>query len=100
MEDYSKLASLIGAYPDTLIFRRFGALSAQNLQYLQAELVHLEHELRECTLPNERSEDAAGKGILSKDWFTLAHSNEGTELQWRIILRIRAKLKEYGPRQK
>ena len=100
MEGYSKLASLIGAYPDTLIFRRFGALSAQNLLYLQAELVHLEHELRECTLPNERSGDAAGKGILSKDWFTLAHSNEGTELQWRIMLGIRAKLKEYGPRQK
>ena len=100
MECYSKLASLMGAYPDMLIFRRCGALSAQNLLYLQAELVHLEHELRECTLPNERSEDAAGKGIFSKDSFILAHSNEGTEPQWRIMLRIRAKLKEYGPRQK
>ena len=48
MEGYSKLASLMGTYSDTLIFRHFGALSAQNLLYLQAELVHLEHELREC----------------------------------------------------
>ena len=99
MECYSKLASLMGAYSDTLIFRRSGALSAQNLLYLQAELVHLEHELQECTLANERSEDAAGKGISSKDWFTLTHSNKGTEQQWCIMLQIRAKLKEYGPRQ-
>ena len=100
MEGYSKLASLMGAYPDTLIFRRFGALSAQNILYLQAELVQLEHELKESSLANERSGDAGGKAIFSRDWFTLSHFNEGNEQQWCIMLRIRAKLKEYGPRQK
>ncbi|KAL2037315.1 hypothetical protein N7G274_010004 [Stereocaulon virgatum] len=96
MEGYSKIASLMGDYPDALIFRRFSALSAQNLLYLQAELVHLEHELRECTVMNEPSGDAAGRAIFSKDWFTLASHSAGNEPQWRTMLQIRAKLKEYG----
>lgn len=96
MEGYSKLASLMGACPETLIFRRFGALSAHNLLYLQAELVHLEHELQECTLANEQVDDPIKRDILSKDWFTLAHSNDGTERQWQLMLQIRAKIKEYG----
>jgi len=61
MEGYSKLASLMGAYPETLIFRRFGAISAQNLLYLQAELVHLEQTLQECAVANERSGDNSEK---------------------------------------
>ena len=95
MEGYSKLASLMGAYPETLIFRRFGAIGAQNLLYLQAELVHLEQRLQECAVANERSGDQSEKNLLSKDWFTLAHSSEGNE-QWHLVLQIRAKLKEYG----
>lgn len=95
MEGYSKLASLMGAYPETLIFRRFGAISAQNLLYLQAELVHLEQRLHECAVANERSGDRSETNLLSKDWFTLAHSSEGSE-QWYLVLQIRAKLKEYG----
>jgi hypothetical protein len=39
---YPKLARHMGASPEIAIFRRFGALNAQNLLYLQAELVHLE----------------------------------------------------------
>lgn len=96
---YSKLASLMGAYPGTLIFRRFGAISAQNLLYLQAELVHLEHEFQKYTLTNERSEDAVRRDLFSTDWFTLAHTDEGTEPQWCLMLQIRAKLKEYGHHQ-
>ena len=96
MEGHVKLALLMSEYPETLIFRRFGAISAQNLLYLQAELVHLEHELQECTLPN----NAPGRDVFSKDWFMFAHFNEGTEQQWCLILQIRAKLKEYGRHQK
>jgi len=99
MEGYSKLASLMGAYPETLIFRCFGAISAQNLLYLQAELVHLEQKLQECAVANERSGDHSEKNLFSKDWFTLAHSSEGSE-QWYLVLQIRAKLKEYGSHHK
>lgn len=92
MEGYSKFASLMGAYPETPVFRRFGAMSPHNLLYIQAELMHLEHELQECTLENERSGDTAGRSLFSKDWSTLAHFNDGTERQWSLMLKIRAKL--------
>lgn len=95
MEGYAKLASLMGAHPEVLFLRRFGALGAQNLLYLQAELVQLEHEFRECSRENERSNDR-DRANFSKEWFTLAHANGGHERQWDIMLQIRKKLKEYG----
>lgn len=95
MEGYAKLAALMGAHPDVLFLRRFGALNAQNLLYLQAELVQLEHEFRECSSENESSADNHRRNF-SKDWFTLAHSDGGHEKQWILMLRIRQKLKEYG----
>lgn len=95
MEGYAKLASLMGAHPDVVFLRRFGVLSAQNLLYLQAELVQLEHEFRECSRENERSGDL-DRVTFAKDWFTLAHADGGNGMQWSIMLRIRQKLKEYG----
>lgn len=95
MEGYAKLASLMGAYPEVAILRRFGALNIQNLLYLQAELVHLENELRESSRANQQSGDVH-RVTMSKDWFTLAHYHEGNERQWAVALRIREKLKEYG----
>ena len=96
MEGYSRLASLMGAYPENLIFRRFDAVSAQNILYLQAELVQLEHDFRECALANERSSDEFRRTVFANDWFPLAHANNGTERQWQLMLQIRHKLKEYG----
>jgi hypothetical protein len=48
MNGYSKLASLMGAHPELAIFRRFGTLNAQNLLYLQAELIYFENKMRKC----------------------------------------------------
>lgn len=45
---YQKLANLMGTYPDHAIFRRFGWLSTLNIMRLQAELAHLEAELKSC----------------------------------------------------
>lgn len=95
MEGYAKLASLMGNYSEAAILRRFGALRAQNLLYLQAELVHLERQLLECSDLNERSDDPE-RVAFSKDWFSLAHFDTGNHEQWQIMLRIREKLKEYG----
>ena len=95
MEGYAKLASLMGAHPEVAIFRRFGALGVQNLLYLQAELVALEDELRQCSLANESSGDI-DRVAFAKDWFTLASYDGGNERQWAIVLRIRQKLKDYG----
>ncbi|MCJ1246684.1 hypothetical protein MMC30_003893 [Trapelia coarctata] len=95
MEGYAKLASLMGGYPEVAILRRFGALNIQNLLYLQAELIHLETELRESSHANQHSGDVH-RVTMSKDWFMLAHYHEGNERQWAVALRIREKLKEYG----
>lgn len=46
MDGYAKLATLMGAYPEIAIVRRFSALNAQGILYLQAELVYLESRLR------------------------------------------------------
>ena len=101
MEGYARLASLMGAYPEVAIFRRFGALNAQNLLYLQAKLVALENDLRACAFEDARS-DNPDRATYSTDWYTLSQSKdenggpEGSGKQWRVVLRIREKLKEYS----
>ena len=45
MEGYAKLASFMASDSEFAIFRRFGALNAQNLLYYQAELMDLETHL-------------------------------------------------------
>ena len=93
---YPKLAYHMGTSPEVTIFRRFGALNAKNLLYLQAELVHLEKKL--CEL--EERDNQSGEGMKSqyaRDWFWLSRSeNDGNNEQWQTVLDIRKKLGEYS----
>jgi hypothetical protein len=94
MEGYAKIASRISIHPELGIYRRFAALNARNLLYLQAELHGLEQELDEIT-----REDAAAEGdrkLYSRDWHTLATCADNDRRQWEIMSRIREKLKEYS----
>ena len=101
MEGYAKLASLMGSNPEVAILRRFSALNAQNLLYLQAELVDLEEDLRAIAAEDNTSEDP-DRVIYSRDWYTLSRSknhtadNKDAGRQWQIILSIREKLREYS----
>ena len=101
MEGYAKLASLMGAYPEVAIFRRFSALNAQNLLYLQAELASLEKDLWARAAEDNASDDP-DRAVHSTDWYTLSQSitgsseKEGSGRQWQTVLEIREKLKEYG----
>ena len=101
MEGYAKLASLMGAHPEVAILRRFGALNAQNLLYLQAELVALESDLQKFSLEDRTSNDPH-REFNSRDWHSLSMSeenidnNESTGRQWRCALMIRDRLKEYS----
>ena len=106
MEGYPKLASLMGACPEVAILRRFGSLNARNLLYLQAELVALEETLRACTERNNASNDA-DRIRSARDWYTLSRlgsassnnnngSNVDAGVEWRTMLEIRKKLKEYS----
>ena len=98
MTGYSKLASLMGAHSELAIFRRFRTLNAQNLLYLQAELVHLEHKLRQC-VEADISSGHVDRTIYDRDWQSLAESEAspgGNREQWETVLRIRNVLKEYS----
>ncbi|KAF2193865.1 hypothetical protein K469DRAFT_709321 [Zopfia rhizophila CBS 207.26] len=93
---YPKLAAQIEIRPETAMFRRFGALNAENLLYYQAELVQLEKLLRECQLADSLS----SKGRKSKyalNWYWLRESRaDGDTRQLDLVLRIRETLRLYN----
>lgn len=90
---YTKLASLMGENPEIAIFRRFSALNAKNLLYLQAELVNLEARLQRYAADGANAKN----GVYETDWFALSRSEkDGDQRQWETFLNIRAKLKEYS----
>jgi hypothetical protein len=101
MEGYSKLALLMGEYPELAIFRRFATLNTQNILYLQAELHDLEKLHRELALENETS-GHDHRITYAANWFRLANSATSTAApgedrrQWDMFLKIRVKLKEYS----
>jgi hypothetical protein len=99
-EGYDRLGLMMGMVPEMAILRRFGALSAEDLLFRQAELVELERSLREYQKEDKESshEDRERYGF---NWDTLRRSadedaapgNDGS--QWETILEIREKLKDY-----
>lgn len=84
------------------IFKRFGALNAQNLLYLQAELTVLEKRLEGYIEVDRRVEPPSVREKYDRDWETLKNSCEKeaaiehNDRQWSTFLEIREKLKEYS----
>jgi hypothetical protein len=96
IEGYPKLACHMGVHPELAIFRRFGNLNAQNLLYLQAELVHLEEKLRGVEIIDGEAQ-LGNNSSYARDWYWLNNSTfEENNDQIRIIHEIRTKLKEYS----
>lgn len=98
MNGYRKLASLMGPRPELAIYRRFNELNAHNLLLLQAELVFLEKELEKYIQADNNSPDK-NRRIYDQDWQSLFESGStpgGCPAQWKTVLRIREKLKEYS----
>lgn len=98
MGSYNKLSKFMGSWPEVAIFRRFAALNAQNLLFLQAELVRLEDDLQ-CI----REEDAQSTDLEKKQshqsWRSLVlayKQGQCPNSQWAKVLEIREKLKEYS----
>ncbi|KAL1636000.1 hypothetical protein SLS56_001352 [Neofusicoccum ribis] len=88
----------MGEMPEVAIFRRFGALNAQILLYMQAELVSLEKQLhqlqaRDAAAPSPRS-------MYAVNWFRLRNSEDlgegDDDEQWELVKEIRVKLREYN----
>ena len=87
----------MASWPDVAIFRRFGALNAQNLLFLQAEITHLERELQVIRESSALNNDE--KGIHGeRNWFELSQESEDGQPhpQWAVIQDIRDRLKEYS----
>jgi hypothetical protein len=99
---YSLLGRLMGDYPGVAIFRSFSSFSAENLLYLQAELVALEDDLRQAQ-KEDRTSPHRERRQYGVNWTQLNESLEredsssGREdgTQWATILDMREKLKEY-----
>lgn len=102
MEGHARLATLMGAYPETAIYKGFGALNAQNLLYYQAELLHLEEQFHnQLTEDRRRSEDVDRK-LFTKDWRTLSEccGDDGRPGTWQTFLKLRHCLRNYSTRAK
>ena len=96
VNSYAGIASFMGRYPEMRILRRFGKLNTQNALYLQAELIQLGTELQdlvareiECGNPYQQ--------FYAQDWRVLSnHFLVGDNEQYKKVLEIRKKLKEYS----
>lgn len=100
---YPKLAGQMGAMPEIAMFRRFGALNARNLLYLQNDLVHLENDLRE--LEAEDSKNSTGKKqsyrrnslwLSTADFEINGQPRDGDTLQRDLVMRMRTLLNDYS----
>ena len=98
VQGYDVLGSLMGAFPETAILRRFGALSAQDLLLRQAELACLEEDLN-IYQQGDKDSKHPDRERYALSWDKLqdsaeeADGNDGSQL--KTILKIREKLKEY-----
>ena len=93
---YPKLAAKIEILPEAAIYRRFGALNAQNLLYYQAELTYLEQKLREQQKLDSNDQKGHGQSYAI-NWFWLKHSKtEGDGRQLDLVLEIRELLAKYS----
>lgn len=96
-QGYSSLAELLGNHDGLAIYRRFATLNAQNLLYLQSELIILEDDLRRLAFADDSSESGQRRKFKSEIRALKANPpNEAEGRQWRMVLEIREKLKEYS----
>ena len=96
-QSYSSFAELLGNHDGLAIYRRFATLNAQNLLYLQSELINLEDELKRLVLADSSSENEQRRVFKSDITALKAAPADAVEgRQWKKVLEIREKLKEYS----
>jgi hypothetical protein len=96
MTGYERLSRLIGTYPELAIYRKFSTLCAKLLLYKQAELQHLENELRIISQMDARDPK---KSVYAVSWEAMNDASEegGEDLQKQKILEIDDKMDKYCP---
>ncbi|OAK97991.1 hypothetical protein IQ06DRAFT_357127 [Phaeosphaeriaceae sp. SRC1lsM3a] len=94
---YPKLAARIEIQPQLSIYRRFGALNAQNILYLQAQLIDLETKLR-TQQSRDDTNPQGKKALYAKTWYRLENSaSDGDTKQLDLVLKTRQVLSEFNP---
>lgn len=109
MASYTGLSRLMSKHPELFILRSFRDLNVKNILYYEAELAHLECELREVeeedeaekTLPRKEYAVNWKRMSMTRDTHLLPPENptfhsSRDELQWRIFSRIRLLLEKYS----
>lgn len=78
------------------IFRRFGAISALDLLYRQAEIVRMETRLHELQAMDAKTSETTER--YARNWHFLSErdSDNGDSEQWELFQELRIKLKEYS----
>ncbi|KAJ4301275.1 hypothetical protein N0V90_003366 [Kalmusia sp. IMI 367209] len=95
-DGYYSIARFFDEESGIPVVRKFGILNAQNILYMQAELVQLEAELA-CIVHEDAESGDAERENYRYSARALQKSMEGIEsFQWEKILEIRQKLKEYN----
>lgn len=95
---YPRLAGRMALFPQTAMFRRFGALNARNLLYLQSDLMALEQELERLELEDSKS-GTGKKNMYTRDSFWITRAcipRDGDTKQRDKVLEMRALLQEYS----
>lgn len=105
LEGYEDFSKYIASDADLSIYRRFGALGARNLLYLQGELQALEAQLQKLDdedreeivkLSGDRRRDVSW---AAKSWesFSEQAGNEGRQSEkMKLVIKLRGVMKEYG----
>ena len=96
MTGYDKLARLLGQHEDLAMFRTFSALRMKVLLFMQAELLHLENDLR-LEADFDLVENAAEAKKLNVYWKKLndcGNRDVGSE-QKELVRSACTKLKEF-----
>lgn len=94
MPTYEELSLLTSQFPELLIIRRFDFLSARVILARQAELLHLEEELRSYAARDANNPDI--KDMLRSWGDTLEGEGDGHPiLQVRKLREVDEKLKQY-----
>lgn len=93
---YPRIAGRFALKPETAAFRRFSALNARMLLYLQADLCRLEKKL----LQQEKWDSESPVGVNHKyavnyDRLRLSAYDEDPA-QWKLVNEIKERLKEYS----
>lgn len=93
---YPKLAERIAVLPETGIYRRFDALNARNLLYLQSELCTLEVEIREQEERDQQDQIGISFKFATDHACMLNDTTKVSRTQLNLVEKLRKKISQYS----